>query len=76
MLEVAGVTVIAVSVAAGAAGVMLSVALPETAPDVAVMVADPATTAVARPPVEMVATDVADELQVTDEVISLVVLLE
>lgn len=49
-------------------GVTPSVVLPETAPDVAVIVVDPAAAAVARPPVVMVATAVAEELQVTDDV--------
>jgi hypothetical protein len=57
-------------------GVMPSVVLPETAPDVAAMVVEPTAAAVASPPVEIVATEVAEELQVTDEVISLLVLSE
>jgi hypothetical protein len=70
VLAVAGVTDTAVSVTA------VSVALPETAPDAAEIVVVPTAAAVARPPVEMVATEVAEELHVTDEVISLVVLSE
>jgi hypothetical protein len=41
--------------------------------EVAVMVTTPGETAVARPLMLTVATDVLDELQVTSEVISLVV---
>ena len=47
---------------------MPSVMLPETAPDVAVIVVPPAATAVAMPPVVIAAIEEADELQVTDVV--------
>jgi hypothetical protein len=62
------------------AGVTVSVALADMLPDVAVIVVEPAATGVASPfePVVLpiVATDVADELQVTDAVRSWVVLSE
>jgi hypothetical protein len=46
------------------------IVLPEILPEAAVMVALPAATAVARPPLFTVATVVLDELQVTCVVIS------
>jgi hypothetical protein len=49
------------------------VVLPEILPEVALTVVDPKATAVARPPLLIVATDVSDELQVTCMVISLLV---
>jgi hypothetical protein len=52
------------------AGVTVRVVFPEILPEVAVMVAVPAPTAVARPLLFTVATDVLDELQVTCVVIS------
>ena len=55
------------------AGVTVRVVFPEILPEVAVMVAVPAATAVARPLLFTVATDVLDELQVTCVVISWVV---
>ena len=45
--------------------VTVRVCLPETAPEVAVMIAVPAATAVAKPSLLTVATDGSDELQVT-----------
>jgi len=56
--------------------VTVRVAVPEMDPEVAVRVVVPAATAVARPPVEMVAAEVVEELQVTEEVRSLVLLSE
>jgi len=47
------------------AEVTVRVKLPEIAPEVAVMVAVPAATEVARPLLLTVATDVLDEFQVT-----------
>jgi hypothetical protein len=62
------------------AEVTVSVVLPETVPDVAVMVVEPAVAAVARPlepcALLIVAIVAADELQVTDAVISWLVLSE
>jgi hypothetical protein len=52
-----------------AAEVTVRAALPETIPEVAVMIVAPAATAVARPLLLTVATDVFDELQVTCVVI-------
>ena len=52
-----------------AAEVTVRAALPETIPEVAVMIGAPAATAVARPLLLTVATDVFDELQVTCVVI-------
>ena len=66
MLGLAGVTAIEDRVAA----VTVRVVFPEILPEVAVMVAVPAATAVARPLLLTVATDVLDELQVTCVVIS------
>jgi hypothetical protein len=67
LLEFAGVT--AIEVRAGAPGaVTVSAVFPETAPDEAVIVVEPAATAVDMPPDEIVAIDVLDELQVTDDV--------
>jgi hypothetical protein len=62
MLEFAGVTAIDTSVAA----VTVSEAVPLTDPDVAVIVVVPALTPAASPPELMLATEVDDELQVTD----------
>jgi len=45
--------------------VTVRVCLPEIAPEVAVMIAVPAATAVAKPSLLTVATDGSDELQVT-----------
>ena len=42
--------------------------VPAIAPDGAVIVDDPAATAVANPPVAIVATDILDELQFTEAV--------
>ena len=69
MLGLAGVTVTEDRIA----GVTVRVVFPEIFPEVAVMVAEPAATAVARPLLLTVATDVLDELQVTCVVISWVV---
>ena len=66
MLGLAGVTEMEDRVA----GVTAKVVLPEIVPEVAVMVAEPVDTAVARPPLLTVATDVLEELQVTCVVIS------
>ena len=66
MLGLAGVTDMEDRVAE----VTVRVVLPEILPEVAVMVAVPAATAVARPLLLTVATDVLDELQVTCVVIS------
>jgi hypothetical protein len=55
------------------AGVTVRFVFPEILPEVAVMVAVPAATAVARPLLFTVATDVLDDLQVTCVVISLLV---
>ena len=52
------------------AEVTVRVRLPEIAPEVAVMVAVPAATDVAKPLLLTVATDVLDEVQVTCAVIS------
>jgi len=62
MLEFAGVTAIETSVAA----VTLSEAVPLTDPDVAVMVVVPLATPVALPFTSTVATEVVDELHVTE----------
>ncbi len=72
MLGFVGDTLIEISVAA----VTVSVVLSETEPDAAVIVADPAATAVARPLLLTVAMVVDDELQTTDEVRSWLVLSE
>ncbi len=72
MLGFVGDTLIEISVAA----VTISVVLSETGPDAAVIVADPAATAVARPLLLTVATLVFDELQVTDDEMSWLVLFE
>jgi hypothetical protein len=53
----------------GAAAVTVSMAVPLTAPSVAVTVVAPEATAVARPPVLIVAVAVAELVQVTAEVI-------
>lgn len=62
MLELAGVTLIDTSVAA----VTMSDAVPLTDPDVAVIVVVPALTPAASPLELMLATELADELQVTE----------
>jgi hypothetical protein len=76
MLTLDGVTARDTSVA----GVTVRAVEPETLPDVAVIVVDPAATEVARPlePAALLiaATPVLDELQVTDAVRSCVVLSE
>ncbi len=76
MLELDGVIAKETSVADNT----VSVVDPESVPDVAVIVAEPAATGVASPcepaVLLMVATDVADELQVTDVVRTWVVLSE
>ena len=64
MLGSAGVTLMACRTAE----VTVKVLLPDTAPDVAVMVAEPTATDVAIPLLPTVATEVDDELQVTDAV--------
>jgi len=56
------------------ADVTVKVNVPGMPPSVAVIVAVPALTAVALPVASMVATDVGDELQVTKDVRSWVVL--
>jgi hypothetical protein len=56
--------------------VTVNVVLPETLPEVAVMVVEPAAIDVASPALLMVATPVFEELHVTDDVISFVVLSE
>jgi hypothetical protein len=61
MLGFVGVT----SIEDRVAGVTVRVALPEILPDVAVVVAVPAATAVAKPLLLTVATDGSDEFQVT-----------
>ena len=66
MLGLAGVTEIEDRVAE----FTVRLALPEIMPEVAVMAALPAATAVARPLLSTVATDVLDELQVTCAVIA------
>ena len=66
MLTVAGVTAIEERVAA----VTVRVVFPEILPDVAVMIAEPAAIAVAKPLPLTVATDVFEEFQVTCVVIS------
>jgi len=66
ILAVAGVTPIDERVAA----VTVRVVLPEILPEAAVMIAEPAAMAVARPLPLTVATEVFDELQVTPVVIS------
>ena len=60
----AGVTAIDVTTAA----VTVSVVVPLTLPEVAVIVVDPAASVVARPVVEIVATAMFDEVQVTEPV--------
>ena len=69
MLGLAGVTNIEDRVA----DVAVRVVLPRIVPEVAVMVAVPATAAVAKPLLLTVATDVLDEVQMTSVVISWVV---
>jgi hypothetical protein len=69
MLGLAGVTNIEDRVA----DVAVRVVLPRIVPEVAVMVAVPATVAVAKPLLLTVATDVLDEVQMTSVVISWVV---
>jgi len=70
MLGAAGVTAMEVSVAE------VSVVEPVTSPKAAVMVVEPAATAVARPEAVMVAAPVFDELQVTNVVRSWVALFD
>ena len=76
VLALTGVTLMAASVAEDT----VSVVPPETAPDLAVIVAEPAATDIARPldPAELLiaATVMSDELQVTDAVRSWVELFE
>ena len=67
MLGLAGV----IDMETKVAEVTVSVVLPEILPKMAVRVAVPAVTPVARPFSLIVATNVADEVQVTSEVISL-----
>lgn len=55
-----------------AAGVTVSVAVPETEAEVAVIVEEPTATAVACPPEAMVAFDVSEEVQVAELVRSFV----
>ena len=69
MAGVAGVTVIDSSIGP----VIVRADVPETEPEVAVMVAEPAETPVARPPDVMEALDVSEEVQVTEEEMSCVV---
>ncbi len=68
-IGLAGVTVMEVR----GEEITVTVVLPRILPEVAVMVAVPPATAVARPVLVTVATDKLDELQVTEEVITLVV---
>jgi len=63
-------------VKSAAAPVTVRVVVPEILPDVAVIVATPCATAVARPEELMVATDVLDDVQFTDIVMSFVELSE
>src|SRR6266704_2021138 len=72
ILGVVGVTVIVDRIAA----VTVSVVLPETRPNVAVIVVVPAATDVAKPALSIVATPVFDELQATWAVKSCVLLSE
>ena len=69
MIGLAGVT----DMEDRAALVTVRVVLPVILPEVAVMVAVPPPTGVARPALLMVAMEALDELQVTDAVISLVI---
>ena len=57
-------------------GITVRIVAPETFPDTAEIVVVPAAIAVAVPALLMVATDCADELQVTDVVRSRVLLSE
>jgi hypothetical protein len=66
MLGLAGITEMEDRVAR----VTVRVVLPEILPDVAVMMAEPAATAVAKPLLLTVATEVSDEFQVTWGVMS------
>jgi hypothetical protein len=72
MLGLVGVTAMETSFA----GVTVNVVDPDILPDVPVIVVEPAVAEVASPAPLMAATDVADELQVTDCVRSCVVLSE
>lgn len=72
MLGVVGVTVIETSVTA----VTVSVVMPEIEPDAALIVVEPAAIDVARPEPLIAATDVFEELQVTEAVMSWFVLSE
>lgn len=74
MVGIAGETAIDVSV--GGAVVTVRAAVPEMAPDVAVIVVPPAASVEARPVVLIVATEVADELHVTEELMFCVLLSE
>jgi hypothetical protein len=56
--------------------VTVKVVEPETEPEVAEIVEVPVATALASPDVLIVATEVLEEVQVTDEVMSCVLLLE
>jgi hypothetical protein len=56
--------------------VTVNVVFPEILPEVAVMVVEPAAIEVASPALLMVVTPVFEELHVTDDVISFVVLSE
>jgi hypothetical protein len=58
------------SISSRSAELAVRLALPEILPNVAVMVAEPSATAVARPLLLTVATDVFDEVQVTCVVMS------
>jgi len=62
----------AIELSVGALAETVSAALPLTPLIVALIVADPAATAVASPPVLTVATDVLDDAHVADEVTSAV----
>jgi hypothetical protein len=52
------------------AAVTVSVAFPETLPEVAEMADEPALIPIARPPAETVATEVVPEDQITEDVMS------
>jgi hypothetical protein len=72
MLRLAGV----IDIEERVTDVTVRVVLPERLPEVAVMVVEPAATDVASPALLMVATAVFEELHVTDEMMSLVLLSE
>jgi hypothetical protein len=65
-----------VAAGAGATPVQLRVVEPETGPETAEIVEVPDATAVARPEELIVATEVLEEVQVTEEVMSWVLLSE